>query len=139
MLKKNQQQGTINIKWSKLSRIDSDDICAEDAEQVASALSTDPTLLKRIKDNASEVTAEWDLDSDLVSQVSVIGVKYGQMSNDEIPAFKHLEIRFSYSAADDADEEDIKSELLAGLIPIISVDGTTFQFFDSQDLSCDLG
>lgn len=131
--------GTMSIGLARLSRIETADVCAEDPDQVVDALNDTPEYVELIKRSRAKVTACWDLDSDMVTNVQVNRVKVASIAVGERPALKTVEIAFSVDANEDSSEEDIESELMAGLMPLIEMAGTKFVFFDCDELSCRFG
>ena len=128
--------GTLLVAWARLSRIESNDICAEDSSQVIKALRDVPDFLESIKKSKSKVSAIWDLDSDMISNLSVTKVNVGSFVLGELPALKNVEITFACDAEGEYSNEEIESEITTGLMPFINNAGTKFVFFDCDELSC---
>ena len=128
--------GTLSIAVARLSRIENDDVCAEDPDQVSVVLKMAPHLLDALKKNKTKITAVWDMDSRIVSNVQVIKVKAGLVTTGSIPTVKNIEVDFSCEADDGALDEEIFSEIESGLMPVLDIDDTRFVFFDCDELEC---
>ena len=129
-----QAKGLINIKWARLSRITNDDICAEDPEAVLETLKDNADLVDQLKSAKDELAGIWDLDSDYVTNVEVVSIK-GDLIVEGHPALNNLEITFTCDLDEDASEDDVNSDLTAGLIPVIQASETQFVFSDYEDYS----
>ena len=128
--------GTLLVAWARLSRIKSKDICAEGSNQVIKALRDAPDFLEALKKSKSKVSAIWDLDSNMISNLSVTKVEVGSFVLGELPALKNVEVEFSCDIVEKNSNEDIESEITTGLMPTINNAGTKFIFFDCDELSC---
>jgi len=128
--------GTLLIAWARLSRIENNDAIAEDPSQLAKVLRDTPDLLDAMQKSKSKVSAIWDLDSKMISNLRVTKVKAGSFVLGEPPALKNVEVEFSCDIDGDHSNEEVESEIATGLMPIIKNAGTNFVFFDCDELSC---
>ena len=134
----NKAKGVLNIKLARLSSITNDDLCAEDPDAVMEAIDNNPDLATLLKKAKSNLSGLWDLDSSYVSNLEVSSVK-GTFIESSHPALKNVEIKFSCDLDEDASEDDINSDLMAGLMPIIEASQTRLVFFDCDDMSVSMG
>ena len=136
--------GTLTSKWVGLTCIRTNDETFDTEEAIANYLQANKSLVRKIEKLPDEAIADWESESELVSNVQVSSSNVGEVMVSEKVSLKHLQVEFTFDVNDGVSLQDdsLIDSLRFGFT--VSIELSTkggyveFVFQDYQDNSVEL-
>lgn len=111
-------------------------ILVEDPDEASTLMDENDRLRQRFeKTSPSSVSAEWDLDSNIVKNVHILNVICQSVESGTSLALEDLEVTFTCALLGDQDQA--ASDISCGIIPRIKIGQTLFTFAYLEDYECE--
>lgn len=129
--------GVLRVSRAILNRVEDarEGILVEDPDEASSLIDENDLLRQRFENTSlSSVSAQWDLDSEVVKNLHILSVICQSVETGASPALEDMELSFTCTLL--GDEDQASSDISCGIIPLIKSGGTLFAFSYLEDYEC---